>query len=140
MMFATAGICCVGCGLRQLPPVDSKLLDPNGTFTLHVSNQSFAISPVDIQVRIDGEVVVRQYFDVGNQHSWKTFRLALAPGEHKLQVSSVKGTAELTEEFVVTGEHWALIDYWYYPKVTGGGGPTPRKFIFNVQDTPIMFE
>ena len=31
--------------------------DPEGNFKIYVSNQSFEISPVDIQVSIDGEVV-----------------------------------------------------------------------------------
>jgi len=127
-----------GCKDKPLPPPESKLLDPNGSFTLYVSNQSFAISPVDIQVEIDGEVVIREYFDVANQHNWKAFKLSLSPGQHKLKVSSVKGNAELSKEFDVTDEHWAVVDYWYYPK--SHYNPTPKKLTFDIQDTPIRFQ
>jgi len=128
-----------GCGDRQLAPPDSKLLDPNGRFTLYVSNQSYAISPVDVQVEIDGEVVVREHFHVGNQHNWKAFTLNLSAGKHRLKVSSAKGEAELPTEFEVKGEHWAVINYWYYPKGTHGANPTPRHFSFTIKDEPIYF-
>lgn len=138
-LLVAAALCCAGCEYRKLAPVDTKLLDPNGNFTLHVSNQSFAITPVDIQVLIDGERVVHEDFDVGNQHGWKRYTLSLAPGKHEIRVSSEKGKAELSQEIEVTGQHWAVIDYWYYPEVTGGAGPTPKKFGFSMQDSPIGF-
>jgi hypothetical protein len=139
MLMAGSLLLLAGCANLQLAPPDSKLLDPNGRFTLYVSNQSFAISPVDIQVEIDGEVVVREHFDVGNQHSWKAFTLNLSAGKHRLKVSSAKGEAELSEGFEVKGEHWALISYWYYPKLTRGAEPTPKQFTFTIQDEPIYF-
>ena len=126
------------CKDKPLPPPESKLLDPNGSFTLYVSNQSFAISQVDIQVEIDGEVVVREYFDVADQHNWKAFKLSLSAGQHLLKASSVKGNADLSREFYVTDEHWAVVGYWYYPK--SHYNPTPKKFTFNIQDTPILFQ
>ncbi len=137
-----AGIFCVlGLACRPvLPPVDSRLLDPNGAFTLYVSNQSFAITPVDITVAIDGEVVVREYFEVGNQHSWKKFTLTIPNGRHTVNVASRKGGATLTKEIEVTGRHWAVTDFWYYPNEQGGAGPTPRSFSFTIQDTPILFQ
>lgn len=119
-----------GCKDKPLPPPESKLLDPNGSFTLYVSNQSFAIRPVDIQVEIDGEVVVREYFYVGDQHNWKAFKVSLSPGQHQLKASSVKGNTELSTEFDVTDEHWAVVGYWYYPK--SHYNPTPKKFTFNI--------
>jgi hypothetical protein len=135
-----AGICLLGAGCHaKLAPVDTKLLNPAGTFTLYVSNQSFAISPVDITVTIDGEVVVREYFDVGNQHGWKQFTLDLADGTHTLEVKSDRGAASLSKTFDVSGPRWAVIDYWYYPDSQHGAGPTPRSFSFEIQDTPIAF-
>ena len=122
----------------QTAPEDGKLLDPQGNFTLHVSNQSFAITPVDIKVEIDGHVVVSKKFKVGNQHNWKTFKLALKPGMHHLYVSSIKGQAELSRNIQVTGEHWAVIDYWYYPDTHYN--PTPKKFSFDIHDEPVHFE
>ena len=122
----------------QTAPEEGKFLDPEGDFTLHVSNQSFAITPVDIRIQIDGQTVVNGDFDVENQHNWKTFKLALAPGKHVLFVSSTKGEAELVKEFQVEGEQWAVIDFWYYPE--SHYSPTPRKFSFHLQNTPVYFQ
>ncbi|MCL4691996.1 MAG: hypothetical protein KJ060_05720 [Candidatus Hydrogenedentes bacterium] len=139
ILLAPVLLCGAVCNRVEFPPVNSTLLNPSGNFTLYVSNQSFAISPVDIKVQIDGEVVVHQNFDVGTQHNWKKFGIALPPGVHSLTATSTKGDATLEQEFTVTGEHWAVVDYWYYPEVTGGAGPTPRTLSFSIQDSPIGF-
>ncbi|MBN2138082.1 MAG: hypothetical protein JW720_09760 [Sedimentisphaerales bacterium] len=114
--------------------------DPNGNFILYVANQSFDEDPVDITVRIDDAKAVDSDFYVGNQHNWVKHQFALAPGRHKLNALSKKGKTALETEFEITDKHWAVIDYWYYPKLTGGAGPTPRHFSFLIQDTPIGFE
>jgi len=126
-----------GCGDPKLPPVNSRLLDPQGGFTLLVSNQSFAITPVDIRIEIDGETVVHEYFEVGNQHNWKAYRLSLNPGQHTLRLSSAKGRATLLTTFTVTGKHWAVVNYWYYPK--SHDNPTPKHFSFDVYDRAPSF-
>ena len=125
-----------GCKYEKLPEVDSELLDPNGGFTLYVSNQSFAISPVDILVEIDGELVVSGYFKVGDQHDYKGFTLALLPGEHNIRIWSKKGETEFSKEFVLKGEYVGIITYWYYPK--SKSNPLPRHFKFKVQSGPLM--
>ncbi len=139
ILLAPVLLCGASCNGVEFPPVNSTLLDPNGNFTLYVSNQSFAISPVDIKVQIDGDVVVHQNFDVGTQHNWKKFRIALPPGTHSLTATSAKGDATLRQEFAVTGEHWAVVDYWYYPEARGGADPTPKQLSFHIQDSPIGF-
>lgn len=136
MLTISIVVLVVGCGNLGLSPVKSKLL--NGGFVLYVSNQSFAITPVDIRIEIDGEVVVHEWFHVGNQHNWKGFSLNLPTGKHTLHISSRRGEAELTKEFEVTGKHWAGIDYWYYPKPASG--PVLKHFSFYIQDRPIIFE
>jgi hypothetical protein len=57
-----------------------------------------------------------------------------------LKAASDKGKAALEKEFEIKNKHWAVVDYWNYPKVTGGAGPTPASFSFRIQDTPIGFE
>ena len=114
--------------------------DPNGNFHLYVSDQSFAISPVDIKVFIDGELVVNGVFNVGSQHSWQTFVLKLSPGRHEIVAESSKGHAKLEQTFEVGDKLWAALDYWFYPKPEGGVKPCPRHFSFYVRDEPIMFE
>lgn len=144
MVVAGTLLMIVGCHLtstydnRPEPP-DSNSLDPDDRFTLYVSNQSFALSPVDIMIEIDGKVVVRENFDVGNQHIWKSFTLSLTKGKHRLKASSTKGEAELLEEFEVNGEHWAVVDFWYKPEIVNGAIKTPKHFGFRISDRPFLF-
>lgn len=58
------------------------------TFFLTVSNQSFQRPSVHIAVEIDGERVVAQLFEVGGQHNFVGFALALAPGEHTIEATA----------------------------------------------------
>jgi hypothetical protein len=128
------------------PDEKTELLpqDTNGNFIFFVSNQSFAINPVDIVVHIDGKKAVDADFDVKGksvpQHNWIRHQFTLAPGRHRLTVKSVNGGASMEKEFEIKGKHWAVLDYWYYPKVTGGARPTPKRFTFTIQDKPIGFQ
>ena len=112
--------------------------DKTGNFILYVSNQSFAINPVDIKVYIDDQVAVEQEFGVGNQHNWQAFQYSLPNGTHQLRVQSQKGQAKLQKEFEVKGKHWAVLGYWFYPDTHYE--PTPKKFTFGVSDKPVYFE
>lgn len=114
--------------------------DPNGDFILYVGNQSFDEDPVDVTVHIDGKKAVEADFYVKNQHNWIMHRFSLPAGLHRLTATSKKGKASLDEEFEIIDKHWAVIDYWYYPTLRGGAGPTPRHFIFRIQDSPIGFQ
>lgn len=116
----------------------------DGNFILYVSNQSFDINPVDIKIFIDGKLAVYGIFDIKGkrvpQHNWKKFTFKLKDGIHKIKAESKKGKAILEEEFEIKGQNWAVVDYWFYPKSTGGSGPTPKSFTFIIQDRPIGFE
>ena len=122
----------------ELPTANSKLLDPNGKFTLFVSNQSYAIDPVDIRVTIDGELIISAYFNVGTQHSNFPFKLSLPPGTHRIRAWSVKGNAELEKEFNPGDHDVGVITYFYYPK--SHSDPTPRQLNFRTQKGPLMIE
>ena len=124
-----------GCTSLELPKAQSALLDPHGNFTLYVSNQSFAISPVDIRVEIDGELVVSDFFPVGTQHSFYRFKLSLAKGKHRIRIWSVRGGAELTKEFELKDHDVGDVAYWYYPR--SHNNPTPRKFDFRTLKGPL---
>jgi hypothetical protein len=125
-------------------PAVSKATEPNlpqdktGNFILYVSNQSFAVNPVDIKVYIDGQVAVEQEFEVGDQHNWQAFHYSLPHGTHQLQVQSQKGQAKLQEEFEVKSRHWAVLDYWFYPDTHYE--PTAKHFAFGVSDKPVYFD
>lgn len=117
----------------------SALLDPEGNFTLYVSNQSFAIDPVDIKLSIDNQDVVDQDFYVKNQHkNWRTYRLSLNPGPHILRVESKRGNARLEKTFEVKGRHWAAVNF-NYDRPTDYG-QTTKQFFFHISSKPIGFE
>jgi len=118
-----------GCGTTPThAPEGAEPLEPLMPFTLYVCNQSLEISPIDIHVEIDGEVVVHDEFEVGRQLNWKVFDLTLSPGRHTIEVSSKKGEAKLAEEFMITREQGASVQYWYYPE--SHRFATPRQFRF----------
>jgi len=116
--------------------LNQKASDKN--ITLYVSNQSFAISPVDIVIKIDNEKIVDSIFHVDDQHNWYKYTVDLKPGIHKIEAFSTKGIASLTKSFNVTDRHWIGVDFWYYPETHYS--PTPRKFSFFMTDkrTPYM--
>ncbi len=90
--------------------------DADGNVTLLVSNQSFDVSPVDIEISIDEQVVVRDKFDVQGdqppQHNWQQYHLRLDDGPHSLVAKSEKGQAQLHTMFEVAGAHSVAIAYW----------------------------
>lgn len=109
----------------------------DGNFTLYVSNQSFEIDPVDVQVRLDGKLAVEGDFLVEGQHSWHVFPFEVGLGAHTLEAITVAGDATITEIFTISDDRWAVLDFWYYP---GDPEPTPRQFSFYLYDEPPQFE
>jgi hypothetical protein len=136
VLLALAGLLFAGCGDTPLKAVTSSLENTNGNFQLFVSNQSFAINPVDIAVSIDGTPVLQKYFDVGNQHSFYRFVFELPPGQHRITAKSSKGNATLDRSFTVEGKQSGTLFFWYYPK---GDGDTPRHFSFEVKGGTPLF-
>ena len=106
----------------------------SGNFHLYVSNQSFDIDPVDIQVYIDGIEVVNDTFRVESQHTWILYDLDIEPGEHTPRVEGDDGEAELIGEFDISDEHWGLVEFW----ANQTEAPEPM-FTFHIQDEPIGF-
>jgi len=119
---------------RGSPGPTSALDDDVGNFHLYVSNQSFDIDPVDIQVYIDGDEVVNGIFSVESQHTWILFDLDLDVGEHTVRAVGHNGQAELTGTFLVTEEHWGLVEFWANPTEA-----PEQKLTFYTQDEPIGF-
>ena len=105
----------------------------DNNFILHVSDQSFDISPVDIKIYIDGQLMIDEKFAVGNQHNWKKFEYKLSKDKHTLKAVSEKGDAVLEEQFIVVNNRWAVLGYW-------SSETTPKKFTFNIQSTPVLFQ
>ncbi|MBC8870944.1 MAG: hypothetical protein H8E44_16085 [Planctomycetes bacterium] len=140
LWFATIALAAVCCAAERPKQKPERILpqDKTGNFVLHVSNQSFAITPVDVTIHIDGKRAVAGNFEVEDQHNWVKRIFRLQPGKHKLVVVSKKGQAKLEKEFEIKDKHWAVINYWYYPK--SHYNPTPKHFSFNIQNKPIYFQ
>jgi hypothetical protein len=128
-----------GCSTPNSVSPKSVVTDPNGNFHLYVSNQSFAISPVDIEVFIDGEQIVNESFDVGSQDSFKTFVLRLSPGRHKIVAESSEGHAKLEQTIEVDNKLWAALAYWSSPKSKGDVESYLGHFSVDVKKVPIYF-
>ena len=108
---------------------------PNRNFVLYVSNQSFESTPVDIEILLDGQVIVRRNFKVGNQHEYYTYGFNLSEGSHTIKAKSVTGEVSFEQEFMINKKKWAVLEYWYS---TGGGSDTvPRRFTWAMLDQPF---
>jgi hypothetical protein len=115
--------------------------DGNGNFILYVSNQSFAINPIDIKIYIDDMVAVNEDFDVGIQHTWKPFQFNLPTGTHSIKIESIIGDSILEENFdIIDDKHWALVQYWYYPEKLDDENLMPKHFSFDIKNEPYFFK
>jgi hypothetical protein len=81
-VFALACLALGACSAELAEPRQFPQRVEGGNFTLYVSNQSFAIDPVDINVYFDDTLVVVRDFEVGSQHNWHEFEVVLTPGAH----------------------------------------------------------
>jgi hypothetical protein len=108
------------------------------TFTLFVSNQSFDLSQVDIEIRLDGQLAVTGDFLFEGQHTWIPFDFNLAPGPHQLRVASRTAGVTLDEAFDMDARRWGIVSFWYY--AAGSPEPTPKQFDFDVLDHPPLFD
>lgn len=101
-------------------------------FQILVSNQSFAVSPVDIDVYLDGVHAISGDFEVGSQHTWIPFDFELASGEHTLRVVSAKGNASAEEPFTL-GEtkRWSIVMFW--------ASGAPASFTIDLRDQQPAF-
>lgn len=104
---------------------------------LLVSNQSLITSPVDIEVRIDGSVVVHEEFDVSGeqplQHNWKRFDLSLSRGPHVIEASSSNGEAEFESRFEIAGQEGQTATLAYWHDAPRFGETSKRFFTFEIR-------
>lgn len=130
----------LGCSSDAPRIVPANEVD-QANFVLHVSNQSLALEKVDLQIKMDGKILVDEEFHVGVgvslAHNWKTFYLNVADGSHQLEVVSKLGDARLKHSFEKKGKRWAVVDYWYKPAAEGSG--QPKKITIGIQEEPITF-
>ena len=114
-----------------IPQASSETNHQKIKVRVRVSNQSFAVSPVDIKTLIDDKIIVDEDFLVGDQHNVEIFWVQLSEGNHKISISSKKGQSTLEKDFNVTSkQRWIDVSYWYYPK--SYGDPMPRQLYFQI--------
>ena len=109
------------------------------SFSLFVSNQSFALDPVDIRVELDNSLAVTGDFEVEGQHTWVRFDMGLAAGTHRVRVTT-RDVADvvLDETFVMDDRKYGVINFWYYP--SGSPEPTPPQFSWQITDEAPAFD
>jgi len=126
---------------NTLPAIEpNNILDPNGNFSLYVSNQSFEIDPVDMIVSIDGVRIVANHYTVGKQHTLIEYKLNLSPGDHTIHVVSRLGDATLTETFTLEESkppiNAGVVTYWYSLK----NPSLPKSLKFELATRPVRYE
>ena len=119
---------------HQLLPIASE---PN--FHLYVSNQSFDLDLVDIQVYVDGDLAVAGDFPVGSQHSWFEFPLQLGPGEHAIRSATEAGDSERVDTVDIADQpRFGVVSFWFYDE--SSTEPTGPELSFNLFDDPPGFD
>lgn len=103
----------------------SYIVKPN--VILVVSNQSFAIDPIDLIVIIDSDTIVYDTLYVNNQHNWKVHKLNLSKGKHSIKAKSLNGGYEITDSFFLFYKKYIYIDYWFYPE--DHYNPMPKQIV-----------
>ncbi len=111
-----------------------------GNLVLYVSNQSFALDPVDIKVYLDGVLAVNQDFYVKSQHNWIKFQFQLRGGTHEIRAVTKAGETQKASFFDMDKQRWCVVNFWYYPEGSRGAEPTPTKFTIWVYDQPVGFQ
>ncbi|MBA2543122.1 MAG: hypothetical protein H0V17_26005 [Deltaproteobacteria bacterium] len=107
--FALVSFLLVGCAVEphQVTPAPA-----NPNFTLFVSNQSFEIDRVGIQVDFEGELAVTGDFDVEGQHSWHEFTFALTPDVDITLEARAHGDVLQATVKVDDAHDYAVINFW----------------------------
>ncbi len=102
---------------------------------LYVTNQSFDISPVGIDVWLQETHVITGGFAVEGQHTLILFDLEVPIGNHVLRAEALEGSVVLTATIQVPAERWGVLSFWYSP-----GEPTQPTFRWTPHDGPVEVE
>lgn len=124
------------CGRREEPT--QLLPHVDDSFTLFVSNQSFALDPVDIAIELDGRPAVTGDFAVEGQHTWIRFDFGLTAGVHRIVATTADvNDVVLDQTFDMTARKYGVVMFWYYPD---GPEPTPPQFSWTLSDVAPQFD
>lgn len=109
-------------------------------FHFYVSNQSFDLDPVDIDVYVDGTKLITGDFLVKGQHNWFRFDfIAEADKPHTVRAVTQKGQVERSEVVQVPAKgRWVVVNFFYYGP--SHYNPTPRSFSIDAYDDEPAFK
>lgn len=113
--------------------------DENGNFALYISNQSFEIDLIDVEVYIDEKLAVNDEFQNISGHEYSSFRFSLSEGTHAIKIVSQKGGATLEDTFTIVEAGRGVIHFWYYPEDHMYATEPNFEFIFG-PDEPLMID
>jgi len=105
--------------------------------TLYLSNESSERGPIDIQLFIDGQLMVDTILEY-KFHTRSRFGFTIEKGDHQVQLVSQSGEAILEKKITIVEKHWMAIWYFYTTGKKGGAVIDP-VFSFKFQDHPIYF-
>jgi hypothetical protein len=129
-----------GCAPLETPHKVNELSPGDVPLHLIVSNQSFDIDPVDIDVYVDEVHAISGDFEVGSQHTFLTFDFTTGAGPHALRAVGHGREVALGESFELTGETWGVLMFWYYARSEDGHEADAEHFSWSAQPTRPMFD
>lgn len=111
-------------------------------FHVYVSNQSFDLDPVDIDIYVDDIKLITGDFLVGSQHNWKAFDFTIEAGKpHTVRAVTTKGGVEKSEVVnVPAAGRWVVVDFWYSAPSESGSTEAPESFSINAYDKQPGFD
>jgi hypothetical protein len=118
---------------RQLLPAPTR-----SNLVVYVSNQSFDIDPVDIDITLDRKPLIEGDFLVEGQHTWLRFEFDVGSGTHELVAETSAGPASSHRLTTGGATRFVVINFWYYPP--GSGDPTGPLFTIDEYDEQPYFE
>jgi len=132
-------------GAEKNRPAAATSIAPSGAsgsaaLILYVSNQSFAINPVEIKVFIDGRKVIDDKFKIRYQRNWRKYQFELAKGTHHLRIEATNGDATWEESLDITRKQWGVINYWCQPKDAESLATAVKKITFDLKSEPFYFD
>jgi hypothetical protein len=116
----------VGCS-----DIGDPIISPveHGNFVLYVTNQSFAVDPVDVRVYIDGQRAVDQKFASLAGHNFVRFEFQIEEGKHTLRMASSHVSDVQSADFVISSTPYAVVEFWSSQSTTFEAGGDPPHFM-----------
>jgi hypothetical protein len=99
----------------QCSDLGEPIISPveHGNFVLYVENESWQITPVDIQVYIDGRRAVAQAFPFNTWQGMNRFEFLVEEGKHTLRATSSYARDGQSVDFIRSSTPYAVV--YFFP-------------------------